>query len=96
MFVMGFILFNPKNNLAPKVEIDEERVAIREDIFKSKKEIRWSELKQIDFKSFALDFIFNDNKRQLVILRTTAPTSLEIKKSIREMAEKKSIMVVSG
>ncbi len=96
LLIFGLILFDPKNKLAPKVVVDENEISIREDIFNRTKNIKWNELKQIDFKSFALDFLFNDSRTLLVILKTTGETSKEIKKAIREMADKKSVNIIGG
>jgi hypothetical protein len=96
LLISGLILFDPKNKLAPKVVIDDIEILIREEIFKRTKSIKWTELKQIDLKSFALDFLFNDNRTLLVILKTTGETSKEIKKVIREMADRKSVNIIGG
>ena len=58
--------------------------------------INWDELKQIQFKSFAWDFLFNNGKSLLVVLRTTNEGSMEVKKSLMEVASKKSIQIVAG
>ena len=96
MLTLGFILFNPTNKFAPKVVIDEDEITIREDVFKRTKLIKWSDIKLIEFKSYALDFSFIDNKSQLFILPTTAETSMEVKKSLREVADRKLINIKGG
>lgn len=96
MLMLGFILFNPKNKFSPKIEIDENNISIREDVYLRTKKINWDELKQIQFKSFALDFLFNNGKSLLVVLRTTNEGSMEVKKSLMEIASKKSIQIVAG
>ena len=96
MLMLGFILFNPKNKFSPKIEIDENNISIREDVYLRTKKINWDELKQIQFKSFALDFLFNNGKSLLVVLRTTNEGSMEVKKSLMEVASKKSIQIVAG
>lgn len=96
MLMLGFILFNPKNKFSPKIEIDENNISIREDVYLRTKKINWDELKQIQFKSFAWDFLFNNGKSLLVVLRTTNEGSMEVKKSLMEVASKKSIQIVAG
>ncbi len=86
--MLGFILFNPKNKFSPKIEIDENNILIREDVY--------LRTKKIQFKSFALDFLFNNGKSLLVVLRTTNEGSMEVKKSLMEIASKKSIQIVAG
>ena len=69
--MLGFILFNPKSKFSPKIEIDENNILIREDVYLRTKKINWDELRQIQFKSFTLDFLFNNGKSLLAVLRTT-------------------------
>jgi hypothetical protein len=96
MIIMGFILFDSTSKLAPKFEIDEVQILVKEDIFKKTKLLNWNEITEISFKPFALEFMFTDKSSQLVILKTTGETSIEIKKSIREIADKKLINIVGG
>ena len=96
MFILGLILFSPTNKFTPRVVIDENEITIREDVFNRTKLIKWSDLKLIEFKSFAIDFLFNDNKTELIILPTTGETVIEIKKTLRELADKKLITVKGG
>ena len=62
----------------------------------SNKQIKWSDIKEIEFKNYAIEFLFNNLKSQLIILRTNAETSIEIKKLVREIATQKSINIVGG
>lgn len=96
MFILGLILFSSTNKFTPRVVIDEDQITIRKDVFNRTKLIKWNDLKLIEFKSFALDFLYNDNKTQLIILPTTGETVIEIKKSIRELADKKLIAIKGG
>jgi hypothetical protein len=93
MLTLGIILFNPKSRFAPKVEVDDEQIIIREDVFNRTKSIRWREIKQIDFKSYALAFLYQDGTSQQVLLKTTKETSVEIKRSLRDMAYQKLITI---
>ena len=96
MFIIGLILFNPTSKLAPKFEIDDQEINIKEAIHKRTKSIKWTNIKEITFKSFALEFSLTEDKMELVILKVDGATSLEIKKALREFAEKKSITVTGG
>ncbi len=96
MATLGFILFNPTNVFAPKFVIDDDEIQIREDVHLKTKTINWHDIKEITYKSFALDFLLNDNSNKLIILRTDGERSVEIKKSIREIADKKSINIIGG
>ena len=94
--MLGFILFNPKNKFSPKIEIDENNILIREDVYLRTKKINSDELRQIQFKSFALVFLFNNGKSLLVVLRTTNEGSMEVKNSLMEIASKKLSQIVAG
>jgi hypothetical protein len=94
MATLGLILFNPTNMFAPKFIIDDNEIQIREDVHVKTKTINWNDVKEITYKSFALDFLLSDNSIKLIILRTNGETSVEIKKSIREIADKKSINII--
>ena len=96
MFIIGLILFNPTSKLAPKFEIDDIEINIKEAIHKRTKSIKWTNIKEITFKSFAIEFSLAEDKMELVILKVDGATSLEIKKALREFAEKKSITVIGG
>ena len=93
---LGFILFNPTNMLAPKFVIDDNEIKIRKYVHAKTTTIQWNDIKEIDFKPFELDFLFKDNSNKSITLQTNSYTSIEIKKSLLEIAEKKSINVVGG
>ena len=94
--ILGLIVFNPTNVLAPKFVIDENGIQIRGTLHVKTKTINWNDIKEITYKSVELDFLLNDNSSKLIILRTNGETSVEIKKSIREIADKKSINIIGG
>jgi hypothetical protein len=96
IIILGFVLFNPDHKLSPKIAIDEDLILIRENIFKKTKQIHWNDLSQISFRSFALDFIYKNNTIEPLQLKTSAERSLEIKRSLREIADKKSVNITGG
>ena len=96
LMIPAFILFFPSSTLAPKCIIDEDVIKIKEDIHKKWKSVHWKNVKEITFKSFAIDFLLTDNSSQNILLRTNGETSIEIKKSLRAVAETKSIPIIGG
>ena len=96
LIFLGFALFSSAVKFSPKISVDDEKLIIREDVFKKTKSIDWKDIKEITFKSFALDILLNDNKEKLVILRTNAEVSIEVKKLVREMADRRNITVKGG
>lgn len=96
LIVLGFALFNPAFKFCPRFSVDDERIVVREDIFYATKRIDWKDIKEIAFKSFALDILLKDGKEELLILRTNAEASIEVKKLVREMADRKMILIKGG
>ena len=96
LIFLGFTLFSPTVKFSPKISVDDEKIIVREDVFNKTKRIDWKDINEITFKSFALDILLNDDKEKLVILRTNAEVSIEVKKLVREMADKKMITIKGG
>ncbi len=96
LLFLGFTLFSPTVQFSSKISVDYEKIIVREDVFKKTKRIDWKDIKEITFKSFALDILLNDDKEKLIILRTNAEASIEVKKLVREMADKKMITIKGG
>lgn len=96
MFFYGLILFSPSNNLNPKISINEQGLIIKEDIFKKVISIDWTDIKEITYKTFELDFLLINNNMVTVNLPTTANKSVEIKKTIRNFSEQKNIKIIGG
>lgn len=94
MMIPTFVLFFPSSSLAPKCIIDEKAISIKEDVHKRWKTINWTEIKQLTYKSFVIEFLLNNNQEEYFHLRTNAETSIEIKKAIREIANQKSIPII--
>ena len=96
MFVYGIILFNTSNKLTPTIKLDEVGLKINRDIFKKVIRINWTDIEEITFKSFELDFKLDNKNVEKVNLPTTAHKSIEIKKIIREFCDKNEIDIVGG
>jgi len=96
LFVYGIILFYPSNKLTPTINIDQQGLRINRDIFKKVVRIDWTNIKEITFKSFELDFKLDDDNIKTVNLPTTAEKSIEVKKTIRDYCNNKQIKIVGG
>ena len=96
IILWGIILFNPKIWFLPKVSVDENSILIREGILTKTRQTNWKDVKEITFKSFELDILRTDNSRDLIMLKTNAQTSIEVKKLLREIADRKSVMIMGG
>lgn len=96
LIVLGFTLFSPTLEFSPKVSVDDEKIIVREDLFKRTQRVDWKDIKEITFKSFALSVLLNDSNEKLILLRTSAEGSIDVKKLVREVAESKSIPTKGG
>lgn len=94
--VYAIILFNPNNKITPKVQLDEKGIYIKQDLHKRALKIDWSNIKEIGYKTFELDFLLNNHNTETVPLQTTAEISIEIKKAIRKLADGKQINIIGG
>ena len=96
LFFYGLILFNSSNKLNLRIEVNEQGLKINRDIFKKVISIDWTDIKEITYKSFELDFKLDNNRIEIVNLPTTADKSIEIKKTIREYCDRKKITIIGG
>jgi hypothetical protein len=69
---------------------------IKEDIFKKTISIDWSDIMEITYKTFELNFLLNGNNLVTVILPTSTNISIEIKQTIRNISEQKGIKIIGG
>jgi hypothetical protein len=92
----GLILFRPSNTIIPRITINERGLIIKGDIFKKVISIDWTDVKEITYRSFALDLKLSDKSIKTLDLPTTADKSIEIKKSIREICDNKNITIEGG
>jgi len=96
LFFYGLILFNASNKLNPRIEVNEQGLKINRDIFKKVISIDWTDIKEITYKSFELDFKLDNDRIEIVNLPTTTDKSIEIKKTIREFCDRKKITIIGG
>jgi hypothetical protein len=96
LFIYGLILFRPSNTIIPRITINERGLIIKGDIFKKVISIDWTDVKEITYRSFALDLKLSDKSIKTLDLPTTADKSIEIKKSIREICDNKNITIEGG
>jgi len=96
MITYSLILFNTRNKLTPKVQLDENGISIKEDIHKRLVRIDWSNIKEITYKSFELSFQLVDGKIETVSLPTNGETSIKIKKVIRQFADDRQVKIIGG
>lgn len=96
MITYSLILFNSRNKLTPKVQLDETGISIKQDIHKRLVRIEWINIKEITYKSFELTFQLVDGEIETVSLPTNAETSITIKKTIRQIADDRQLKIIGG
>ena len=96
LLIYGLILFRPSNKLIPRITINERGLIIKGDIFKKVISVDWTDVREITYRSFALDLKLSDNSIKTLNLPTTADKSIEIKKTIREFSDNKNIIIEGG
>lgn len=96
--VYGIILFNLKNKLTPKIQIDEMEILIKEAIYKRPTKMKWENIKAINFIPYRLNFLLTDNTTKTLKLwqglSTDENVLVEIKKTIREFANDRQIKII--
>lgn len=93
--IYGIILISPFNR-APKMQIDDRGLLIMNENYKKGLNIDWTNIKEITYRTFALDFVLDDSKIVTVDLPTTAKKTNEIKQTIRTYSEPKNIKIIGG
>jgi hypothetical protein len=96
MIIYGILLFYPAHRLVPKVQVDDLGIVIKEELYKRERLLFWNNIKEISYKSFELDFLLDNDRVEQVHLPTNAAISVEIKKIIRQFADRNHISVVGG
>ncbi len=93
--IYGLLAFSKHSKYAPRVEVDQDNLLLKNKFLKEAKMITWDQIKQIEFASYRLVFSMPDSEYAF-LYDTQAETSREIKSTIREMAESKGIDVLGG
>ncbi len=95
LILYGFMGLSEKSKYAPKVLLTDEIIQIKKSFWKPAKQLKWSEISSINYKSYEIDFHLN-KETYTFSYHTNAETSIEIKKAIREHSERKNIEVMGG
>lgn len=95
VFVLyGLIVFTA-NPFAPKVTISDSDLRIKKNVFGGSIRILWTSIQSIEFDNYMVAFRLKD-RIEAISYGTNAEISIEIKSTIREVAEKKGIQVIGG
>lgn len=95
VFIVYSILVFTINPLAPKVIITDHEIKIKRKVIGGHINILWNDIKSIEFDQYTIAFHLTEGVKEFTY-RTNADISIEIKSSIREIAETKNISVTGG
>ncbi len=91
--VHGLVAYTKISKFAPKVSVSGSYILIKERLMSKAIEIPWSKIKSIQMGPYQIVFSMPDEDYEFNY-NSTADTSIEIKSTLREMAEVKQIEVV--
>jgi hypothetical protein len=96
LLLLAFVLFSPFFWFTPKLTVDKNKIIFRENIFKGTKTIEWKDIKGIKYKSFEIEFQYNNGVTESLYLKTDSERSIEVKRALREIADNKLIPIDGG
>ena len=91
----GLFGFLENSKFSPKVQLDELTIELKNSLWKPSVKLKWSDLSSIKFEPYEVIFNINDVSNSFSF-NANANVSVEIKQTIREMAERRNIDVVGG
>ena len=91
----GLFGFSEHSKFAPKVKVDESAIELKNSLWKPSVKLNWSDLSSIKFEPYEVIFDIKDVSNSFSF-NTNADVSVEIKQTIREIAERRNIEVVGG
>lgn len=93
-FFYGYVIYS-ETPISPKITITDSEVKFKNTVLKNFTKLDWADIALIDFGSFEIEFqLKNGNKK--FKYDSNADVSLEIKKSIRQVADEKGIEISGG
>ena len=92
--IFGIIMFS-NTPLTPKFKIDDNKLEFKNKIISKPVTLFWRKIQSIKFAPYEITFQLESTDK--IISYSSSPTSsIEIKTSIREVAESKNIPIVGG
>lgn len=92
-FFNGILLIDSK--FAPKVKVDERMIELKNNLWKPSIKSIWIEMSSIRFNPYEVVFQLEESLISFSY-NTDSELSIEIKKTIREIAEYKNIQIIGG
>ncbi len=89
LILFALIAFSKSSKYALKVKVDDAIIEFKTNFFKKPTKLNWHDIKFIEFKSYQINFHLGNSDKN-ISYDTSAPVSIEIKETLREIAERKT------
>ena len=93
--VFGLTAFSINSKYAMRLKVNDSLLEFKSAYLKPVVRLKWDDIKQIKFDAYKIDFQLNKRK-EVFRYRSNSEVSIEIKKTLREIAEQKNITVTGG
>ena len=94
-FLLYSLLVFTATPLTPKMRITDIQVELKNKIFGKRTKVMWTDVQSIEFGQFMIIFKLKD-RDEVFNYSSNTDASIEIKSSIRELADSKNIPVTGG
>jgi hypothetical protein len=88
----SFSMLSVSSKFSPKVRLTEELIEFRLGFFQANIVITWENIRAIEIRTYGVNFQLEESERR-IDYTASAEISKEIKNAIKELAEKKNIVV---
>jgi hypothetical protein len=88
----SFLMLSVSSKFSPKVRLTEELIEFRLGFFQANIVITWENIRAIEIRTYGVNFQLEESERR-IDYTASAEISKEIKNAIKELAEKKNIVV---
>ena len=93
--MIGLTAFSQNSKFALRVKIDNNGIELKNNFFKPVTQLNWTDLQSIEFGLYEISFQLTGTTK-VFSYDSNANVSRDIKKTIREFAERKNVMVIGG
>ena len=93
--VFGLTAFSINSEYAMRLKVNDSQIEFKSTYFKSATQLNWNDIKQIKLDAYQINFQL-DKRNEVFRYGSNSNISIEIKKTLREIAEEKNIPVIGG
>lgn len=93
--IYGLTAFSRSSRYALKVKMDDKVIELKNSFFKPAIRLKWADLQSIEFGAYEISFQM-EGVRKIFSYHSNPNASIEIKKSIRAVAEARNIQIIGG